>query len=105
MKWGNVNFTFGRPIRWILSLYGDELVPISVAGVNSSKYTRPPRFYLRSFIEVSDATKYLDILRENFVIVDHIERKDNILKQIKEIAEANSLILDYDAELLDEVNF
>ncbi|HOP94896.1 MAG TPA: glycine--tRNA ligase subunit beta [Dictyoglomaceae bacterium] len=105
MQWGNIKFTFGRPIRWLIVLFGDELIPVEVAGVKSSKFSRSPRFLSDKNIEIKDAKSYLTTMRENFVIVDHEERKKEILKQIDEIAQENMCNLVYDSGLLDEVNF
>lgn len=105
MKWGDVDFYFGRPIRWIVALYGSEEVEFEVAGVKSSRYSRPPRFLPQIPIEIKDADSYIDLMKENYVIVDQNKRKNEILRQIKEIANSNSLILSYDEGLLEEVTY
>lgn len=105
MRWGNVNFSFGRPIRWLVVLYGNEVVDIEIAGVKSSRFSRPPRFLPQDPIEIEEASSYLEIMRKNYVIVDHVERKNKILEQINEIAKSNSFVPDYDSELLDEVTY
>lgn len=105
MRWGDVPFQFGRPIRWLVALYGDEVVNVEIAGVKSSKFSRPPRFLPQKPIEIDKASSYLDVMRNNFVIVDHVERKNKILSQIYEISNQNFLIPDFDSELLEEVNY
>ncbi|ACI19384.1 glycine--tRNA ligase subunit beta [Dictyoglomus thermophilum] len=105
MKWGDVDFYFGRPIRWIVALYGDTEIEVEIAGVKSSRYSRPPRFLPQIPIEIRDADSYLNVMRENYIIVDQEERKNEILKQINKIANENSFILDYEDDLLKEVNY
>jgi len=105
MKWGDVDFYFGRPIRWIVALYGDTEIEVEIAGIKSSRYSRPPRFLPQIPIEIRDADSYLNVMRENYIIVDQEERKNEILKQINKIANENSFILDYEDDLLKEVNY
>lgn len=105
MKWGDISFSFGRPIRWLVALYGSEVINMEIAGVKSSKFSRPPRFLPQRPIEIEEASAYLDIMKKNFVIVDQIERKNKILAQIYEISSQNSLYPEYGKELLEEVNY
>jgi len=100
-----VDFYFGRPIRWIVALYGDTEIEVEIAGIKSSRYSRPPRFLPQIPIEIRDADSYLNVMRENYIIVDQEERKNEILKQINKIANENSFILDYEDDLLKEVNY
>ncbi len=79
MYWtGKDGMRFIRPIRWILAVIEDQIVPFEVAGVQSSNTTRGHRLLgSKGPLPVTVAT-YLDILKRNFVIVRAEERKQRI---------------------------
>lgn len=88
MRWGDFDFSFGRPIRWILALYGNEIVPITVAGVRSNLYTKGHVFLSKGEIrlEKADWELYKETLFKNFVILEVEERKHYTRLKIEEIA-------------------
>lgn len=55
MRWANHEFRFVRPIRWLVALFGTEVVPVEITGVKSSKFSRGHRFLKRNAI--ADAMK------------------------------------------------
>jgi glycyl-tRNA synthetase beta chain len=76
MRWGSGDATFGRPIHWLLSLYGAEVVRVSFAGVTSGRSTRGHRFLAPGTLEISTASSaaYLSQLRTAHVLADPGER-------------------------------
>ena len=69
---------FIRPIRWIIALIEDQVVPFEIAGVNSGNTTRGHRILgSKEPLTVTVAT-YLQTLRDNGVIVHAEERKKRI---------------------------
>ena len=106
MKWGDNNFKFSRPIRWILSLYNDEILNLSLDEVHSDlkigKNSRGHRLS-RSDIKINDSKEYFEVLNENGVIAKREDRKTKIENLIKSASEKLKLIPDFDAELLDEL--
>ncbi len=58
MRWGSHEFRFVRPIRWMVALFGDKLVPVEITGVKSGKYSRGHR-YLTHSIKDAAAEKRL----------------------------------------------
>ncbi len=83
MYWtGKNGVRFIRPIRWIVALLEDRVVPFEVAGVKSGDQTRGHRILgSKEPLQVSVAT-YLDVLRENGVIVHARERKKRIEERL-----------------------
>ena len=53
MRWADHDFKFVRPIRWLVALFGDEVIPVEITGVKSSKFSRGHRFLRRSTAEVA----------------------------------------------------
>lgn len=83
MYWtGKGGMRFIRPIRWILALLDDQIVPFELAGVLSGNTTRGHRILgSKNPLPASIAT-YKDTLRANFVLVSAEERKRRILADI-----------------------
>jgi glycyl-tRNA synthetase beta chain len=102
MRWVN-SFRFARPIRWILALFGKDVVNFSVADVRSGRRTRGHRLLSDRDIEIDDPEDYESILEKNFVIPSFEKRRDIICKKLKEKAKEIDGIPLLDEELLDEV--
>jgi glycyl-tRNA synthetase beta chain len=71
---------FIRPIRWIVALLGDQVIPFEIAGVKSGNVTRGHRILGASLIPVTIAS-YESELRKNFVILAAHERRHKIEKE------------------------
>ncbi len=82
MIWEESGFRFGRPIRWLLCLYGGQVLPVKLAGLTASNITYGPRFLLSREEKVASADKYLEVMKKLEVIVDQDERKADIAKQM-----------------------
>ena len=105
MKWGNKNIKFIRPIRWLIAIFGDELIEFDIEEIHTSNITKGHRFLGAPEIEVFDFEDYKKKLQENFVILDHVERKNLIKEQVIEVAKSLGGKAMIDEEILDEVNF
>jgi glycyl-tRNA synthetase len=103
MYWETPEVTFSRPIRWLLALWGDELVPASVAGVRSGNQSRPPRGSDQQPVSVASAAAYPSTMRELGVEPSTSARRRAILEQSQTLAASVGGTLDADDDLLDEV--
>ena len=103
MRWNATNIAFSRPLRWLVALYGETVIPFDYAGVASNNVTRGLRPYGSPEIEVSSVGKYMDAIIEQGIILDPVGRRARIQEQIRILAdEINGVIPDNPA-LLDEV--
>ncbi|WP_434511387.1 glycine--tRNA ligase subunit beta [Desulfitobacterium sp. AusDCA] len=102
MRWANLDFRFARPIRWIVALFGTEVIPFEFVGLTSGRVSRGHRT-LGHDIEIKEPAQYLESLRQVFVMVDPEERKKVIWEQIQKLAQDAGGTVDEDAELLEEV--
>lgn len=109
MRWGYGEMRFARPIRWLLALFGEEVVPFELEGapagdgfLRSGRVTYGHRFLSSGPIEVRDPDHYFRVMRENYVIVDQEERKREIWRQVQETAARYGGRVDEDPELLEE---
>src|SRR5512141_2297505 len=81
---GKTGPRFIRPIRWIVALLGDEVIPFELAGVKSGGVTRGHRKLGASSIPVRFDT-YESELRKNFVILSADERRQKIVTEIAQL--------------------
>lgn len=103
MRWGNLEMRFVRPIRWILALYGSEIIPFTIAGVESNNVTRGHRFLSKGDIVITSPDEYFGKLAENHVMVDQSLRRKVIREQIEKIAVQQGGTATIDEDLLEEV--
>jgi glycyl-tRNA synthetase beta chain len=86
MYWtgGKTGPRFIRPIRWIVALLDDQVIPCEIAGVTSGSVTRGHRILGSFRISVSFAN-YEAALRDNFVILSADERRHKIVTEIEHL--------------------
>ncbi|MDW7614508.1 glycine--tRNA ligase subunit beta [Peribacillus simplex] len=103
MRWANQELRFVRPIKWLIALFGNEVVPFSIAGVETARETKGHRFLGDSAI-IEQPARYEETLKEQFVMADPDKRRQVILDQIKGLEQEKGWIIPVDEELLEEVN-
>jgi glycyl-tRNA synthetase beta chain len=104
MRWGSRELRYVRPIRWIVALFGPDVVPLEVAGVPSSRVTKGHRF-LGQDVEITTPSAYEATLKQQFVYVNVQERQSLIEEQIRALAESNGWTISVKEDLLEEVLF
>ena len=103
MKWGGKNLKFARPIRWIVSVLDNSILPFQLEGIVASNITKGHRFLGSQSIVIDNIDGYKDILKENFVIVDEKERKDISKYSSEKLAREKGGSVEKDDDLLNEV--
>lgn len=102
MRWEKSKTRFARPIRWLLCLLDNQIVPFEIAGVRTSNKTCGHRFLSPGFQQVSSET-YFDFLAKHQVVFDQQKRKAQILDQAQKLAASVGGELKPDSQLLDTV--
>lgn len=103
MRWADLEVKFQRPIRWVVSIFDNEELPVEIANVKSSKFSRGHRFKSDK-VEIKSPDDYISALRENNVYACPEERKGIIIKLAKEAAAKIGADVALDADLVDEVS-
>lgn len=109
MSWHQGIYNFSRPIRWVMSLLDDKVVPLEVFGVQSNRYTRPNRQIealqtnYTQYLEIPHTKEYRRILTDNLVNICPESRKESIVSQVKELEEIHQLQAIWEDDLLDEI--
>lgn len=104
MRWGSYELRFVRPIRWLLALFGKEVIPFEITGVATGKISRGHRF-LGGDAEIAEPGQYVERLREQHVIVDVAEREQLIVAQIEQLMQDKNWVVAIKEDLLEEVLF
>ncbi len=103
MRWGSLEESFIRPIRWVNVLLGDELVDVELFGVKSDKHTFVHRISNFGAVQISGAKEYFDILKKSGVTLYQEQRREKILADFAALEKNNGVTIEVDKDLLAEV--
>ena len=103
MRWNSTNVAFSRPIRWLLALHGETVIPFEYAGLRAANLTRGLRFIEPQEITVQSPADYFAALKKQGIILDQAERKEEIQRQIDALAAEVGGEISPDPGLLTEV--
>jgi glycyl-tRNA synthetase len=85
MRWSDLDIEYARPIRWIIALYGSEVIPFSVGDIATSDTTYGHRQLAPFAIRLSHPNEYIDKLRKHWVMADVKERYQSIEDQLEKL--------------------
>ncbi len=103
MHWASYKIKFIRPIRWLMALYGDQVIPSEIECATAGNVTWGHRTLADHAIEIANADAYMDEMEKAYVIVDQDKRRDMIVSQIHQLEKDNGFTAEIDPSLLDEV--
>ena len=104
MRWGSGSFEFARPIRWLVCLYGTDVIPFSVAGIESGNVSQGHRFLSAGgSVTIPSPDQYIEHLRQASVVVKEEERLDMMVAGIKSLEEEMDGKAARDDDLLEEI--
>ncbi|MDA3936265.1 MAG: glycine--tRNA ligase subunit beta [Actinomycetota bacterium] len=86
MRWGSGDTRFTRPVRWMVALFGSEVVPVEFAGLVAGRTTQGHRFLSDGAIEVPSAAEYDLAMKRGLVLYDHTRRASLIREGIDAVA-------------------
>ena len=103
MIWGNYNLSWARPLKSILAVFDDKSLDFKFHHLISSNTT----FIDKEFEDKKKIFKnfkgYKDFFNQSGIIIDHVLRKEFIVKEIEKISSKNNFIVEPNNKLLDEV--
>ncbi|XP_010503435.1 PREDICTED: glycine--tRNA ligase, chloroplastic/mitochondrial 2 isoform X2 [Camelina sativa] len=102
MRW-NSSVMFSRPIRWVVALHGDLVVPFSFAGISSGNVSCGLRNTASASLLVQNAESYEDTMRNSGINIEIEERKKIILEKSNALAKSVNGRLVVPQNLLNEV--
>ena len=101
---GETTVSFVRPVRYLTALYGADVVPVVLFGLNAGRTTRGHRFHTHEPIEIADADSYEAAMRAAFVEPCYDVRRERIETELKARAEALNATPIMPEDLLEEVS-
>lgn len=102
MRWADLDFAFGRPIQWIVALFGGDVVPLQIARVRSSRESRGHRFLTTGPLSIADAESYEGAMEGAHVVVDPAARRARLHDELLRASSDASGELIEDAFLMGE---
>ena len=106
MKWNETGVRFARPVRWLVALLGEGVLPIEAAGIKSGNRTYGHRVLSNGkSIAVRDVGSYRRSLERAGVLVDPAERRKVIEEQLHQLCSKIGVGLNADESLLDQAVF
>jgi glycyl-tRNA synthetase beta chain len=107
MRWANGELKFPRPIRWLVALWNEDILPIEIINgediVKSDRISYTHRVLHPEPVSVVSAAQYLKTLADGFVNVDQNQRKADIQQQIQAAATKMGGVAEVYPDLLAEV--
>ncbi|MFQ5614993.1 MAG: glycine--tRNA ligase subunit beta [Anaerolineales bacterium] len=103
MRWNHTNVAFSRPVRWLLAMHGEAVIPFEYAGVQSGNHTRSLRFRAPEMLEILNPAGYFAALEGQGIILDVETRKQVIREQATALAAEVGGTIPDDPGLLAEV--
>ena len=103
MKWGESDYSFVRPVHWLVVMLDKDIVKANIMGLESGRESKGLRFS-GSNIEFAHAKNYESMMnKEAKILVDFGKRKELIRSQILAVAKTKNAEVVIDESLLDEV--
>ena len=103
MIWGNYNLSWARPLKSILAVFGNKSLDFKFHHLISSNTTFTDKEFEDKKKIFKTFKSYKDFFNQSGIIIDHVLRKDFIIKKIKKISSKNNFIVEPNNKLLDEV--
>jgi glycyl-tRNA synthetase beta chain len=105
MRWLDDDTRFARPVRWLVALLGDDIVPVAAFGLEAGRRSFGHRFLAPAAVKVASADTYLETMDSVSVIADPAARRAKLAGQLAALATGEGGRAVEDPELVDINNF
>ncbi|WP_330230303.1 glycine--tRNA ligase [Nocardia sp. NBC_00508] len=105
MRWNDPILSFSRPIRWLLALLDDTLLPVTAGALAAGRTTRSHRQSEQPEISINHAADYEAVMRAEGILIDVAERRDTLTQAVAELANHHSgtIEIENETDLIDEI--
>ena len=103
MRWHSDGVAYPRPLRWIVALFGDRVIPFDYARARAGRTSRGLRPLASPEIAIASASDYHAQMQNSGIVVNRDKRRDAIRRQVEARAREIGGIVPDDPDLLDEV--
>ena len=103
MRWDSNGIAYPRPLRWIVALFGDQIIPFTYARATAGRTSRGLRPNASPEIEIASASDYRAQMQKHGIVINRDQRRKTIKQQVKALAQQIDGNVPDDPDLLDEV--
>jgi len=103
MRWGSSEERFSRPVRWLVAILEDKVIPFEYACLASSNVSLGHRYLSSGTVTIATPRSYEHSLREAFVVADHRDRLAEIIRSAEKVSAEAGAVPVLDDEVLEEV--
>ncbi len=86
-RWGTTHELFSRPVRWLVALLGDKVIPVEFAGVTSGRFTFGHRVLAKGPHEIEHANNLVEVIKNAYIVPSEQERADVIREGVARVEE------------------
>jgi len=104
MRWGNNDYSFIRPVHWMVLLKDETVIPMEQFGVQAGNQSLGHRFHHNEYVTIPHARDYVQVLQDAHIMVDQIKREVLIAEQVNAAAATVNGVAKIGASLLSEVS-
>ncbi len=104
MRWGHRDLRFSRPVRWLVALWGEDVIPFGIAGLTSGRSSRGHR-WMGGYVDIARPADYVAAMRSVAVVVDHEERERLLWAELERMAAERALTVTDPNGKMEEVLF
>ncbi len=105
MRWNGTNVAYSRPLRWLVALFGPDVIPFTYAGVASGRVSRGLRPDRSPEFTINCAEDYLKLLAAHHIVLDPEKRRHIIASVARQVAAEKNGVIPEDEGLLEEVTY
>jgi glycyl-tRNA synthetase len=106
MRWNDPALAFTRPIRWLVALWGDEIVPVAVSSLLAGRETRVLRTAAEPLISVASAETFMETLAVNGIVADADDRRELIVTGAQDLVwDTGRIDVAGESALIDQISY
>ncbi len=103
MRWGSNDYSFIRPVHWMVLLKDGDVIPMELFGLQTSNQSLGHRFHHNEYVSIPHVNDYVQVLQDAHIMVDQDQREKLIAEQVKAAAASVGGVAKIGANLLSEV--
>jgi glycyl-tRNA synthetase len=106
MRWRDPQLSYSRPIRWLLALWGDDVVPVAVGTLAAGRTTRVLRTSSTPQVEIASAETFMETLAFNGIVADPEDRQELIVTGAQDHVYPDGRVdVHGEAALIDQITY
>nr|WP_212755977.1 glycine--tRNA ligase [Flexivirga aerilata] len=105
MRWNDPQLSYSRPIRWVVALWGETVVPVRASELHAGRTTYVHRTDAEPLVRVAKADDLTRVLDTHGIVLDPKVRRQQVVDQSQALAESVGGTIDFEGEsdLVDEI--